>query len=378
MGAVEMEASGRLEAPARLRSARGTSLWPSLRRPGCRSARARAPAAVARGLRGRLAGVALEEVASSRRRWGPASSECGPGPGRVSGAARARCWEGIEGGSGEMGRPWGRGGRRPGDRLGRGRGREGSVLRDRPGAAEGAFRALTSVEGPVGPGGTDAGVFNSRSCFAIDYLCSWDAVYERELQTFQEYGDTGEIWFGEESMSRLIRWMQKQKIPLDASVLDIGTGNGVFLVELVGTFSIHAKFGFSNITGIDYSPSAIQLSGNIIEKEGVSNIELKVEDFLNLSTKLSGFHICIDKGTFDAISLNPDNAIEKRKQYVKSLSRVLKVKGFFLITSCNWTKEELLTEFSEGFELFEELPTPSFSFGGRSGNSVAALVFQKL
>ncbi|XP_014649546.1 PREDICTED: protein-lysine N-methyltransferase METTL10 isoform X2 [Ceratotherium simum simum] len=178
----------------------------------------------------------------------------------------------------------------------------------------------------------------------------WDAVYERELKTFQEYGDTGEIWFGEESMNRLIRWMQKHKIPLDASVLDIGTGNGVFLVEL-------AKFGFSNVTGIDYSPSAIQLSGSIIEKEGLSNIKLK--------------------GTFDAISLNPDNAIEKRKQYVKSLSRVLKVKGFFLITSCNWTKEELLNEFSEGFELFEELPTPKFSFGGRSGNSVAALVFQK-
>uniref|UniRef100_A0A2K5C6E9 EEF1A lysine methyltransferase 2 n=1 Tax=Aotus nancymaae TaxID=37293 RepID=A0A2K5C6E9_AOTNA len=169
----------------------------------------------------------------------------------------------------------------------------------------------------------------------------WDAVYERELRTFQEYGDTGEIWFGEESMNRLIRWMQKRKIPLDASVLDIGTGNGVFLVEL-------AKFGFSNITGIDYSPSAIHLSGSIIEKEGLSNIKLKVEDFLNLSTQLSGFHVCIDKGTFDAISLNPDNAIEKRKQYVKSLSRVLKVKGFFLITSCNWTKEELLNEFSEG------------------------------
>ncbi|XP_069422943.1 EEF1A lysine methyltransferase 2 isoform X1 [Ovis canadensis] len=228
----------------------------------------------------------------------------------------------------------------------------------------------------------------------------WDAVYKRELQTFQEYGDTGEIWFGEESMTRLIRWMQKHKIPLDASVLDIGTGNGVFLVELVAqnsgnlyvlqykrkmifctssrTYpSSQAKFGFSDVTGIDYSPSAIQLSQNIIEKEGLSNIKLKVEDFLDPSTKLSGFHICIDKGTFDAISLNPDNAIEKRKQYVESLSRVLKVKGFFLITSCNWTKEELLDEFSEGFELFEELPTPKFSFGGRSGNSVAALVFQK-
>ncbi|KAK2489634.1 hypothetical protein MC885_014230 [Smutsia gigantea] len=226
----------------------------------------------------------------------------------------------------------------------------------------GAVAAARSRGGSPGGDGFSPSVLGTRE--------HWDAVYERELQTFQQYGDTGEIWFGEESMNRLIRWMQKHKIPLDASVLDIGTGNGVFLVEL-------AKFGFSNITGIDYSSSAIQLSGSIIEKEGLSNIKLKVEDFLNPSTKLSGFHICIDKGTFDAISLNPDNAVEKRKQYVKSLSRVLKVKGFFLITSCNWTKEELLNEFSEGFELFEELPTPKFSFGGRSGNSVAALVFKK-
>nr|XP_055102183.1 EEF1A lysine methyltransferase 2 isoform X1 [Symphalangus syndactylus]XP_055102190.1 EEF1A lysine methyltransferase 2 isoform X1 [Symphalangus syndactylus] len=252
----------------------------------------------------------------------------------------------------------------------------------------GAAVAARSDKGSAGEDGFVPSALGTRE--------HWDAVYERELQTFREYGDTGEIWFGEESMNRLIRWMQKHKIPLDASVLDIGTGNGVFLVELfaydvccgLDFFGLSylvftelfasAKFGFSNITGIDYSPSAIQLSGSIIEKEGLSNIKLKVEDFLNLSTQLSGFHICIDKGTFDAISLNPDNAIEKRKQYVKSLSRVLKVKGFFLITSCNWTKEELLNEFSEGFELFEELPTPKFSFGGRSGNSVAALVFQKM
>ncbi|XP_037014979.2 EEF1A lysine methyltransferase 2 isoform X3 [Artibeus jamaicensis] len=230
-------------------------------------------------------------------------------------------------------------------------------------AGGGAEVASGSREGS--PGGADF------APSALGTRQHWDAVYERGLNNFQEYGDRGEIWFGEESMNRLIRWMQKQKIPLDASVLDIGTGNGVFLVEL-------AKLGFSDITGIDYSPPAIQLSGSVIEQEGFSDIKLKVEDFLNLSPELSGFHVCIDKGTFDAISLNPDNAVEKRKQYVNSLSRVLKVKGFFLITSCNWTKEELLNEFSEGLELVEELPTPKFSFGGRPGSSVAALVFQKM
>ncbi|XP_036593153.1 EEF1A lysine methyltransferase 2 isoform X2 [Trichosurus vulpecula] len=147
----------------------------------------------------------------------------------------------------------------------------------------------------------------------------------------------------------------------------------------MGSFWLNwlAKLGYSDVTGIDYSPLAIQLSRRIMEKEGLPNVKLQVEDFLNPSTKLSGFHICIDKGTFDAISLNPDSASEKRRQYVKSLSRALQDKGFFLITSCNWTKDELLDEFSEGFEILEELPTPMFTFGGRSGNSVTALVFQK-
>lgn len=75
---------------------------------------------------------------------------------------------------------------------------------------------------------------------------------------------------------------------------------------------------------------------------------LQVEDFLKLPPELSGFHVCVDKGTFDAISLHPDGAAEKRRQYVASLSRALGVRGFFLITSCNWTAEELLTEFREG------------------------------
>lgn len=35
-------------------------------------------------------------------------------------------------------------------------------------------------------------------------------------------------------MVRIIRWLEKHKVPLDSSVLDIGTGNGVLLIELVG------------------------------------------------------------------------------------------------------------------------------------------------
>lgn len=41
------------------------------------------------------------------------------------------------------------------------------------------------------------------------------------------------VRFGEESMRRVLRWMDKAKIPENAAILDIGTGNGAFLVELV-------------------------------------------------------------------------------------------------------------------------------------------------
>ncbi|XP_067373973.1 EEF1A lysine methyltransferase 2 isoform X2 [Channa argus] len=163
----------------------------------------------------------------------------------------------------------------------------------------------------------------------------WEDAYQKELETFKDIGDVGEIWFGEESMSRVLRWMDKAKIPEDAAILDIGTGNGAFLVEL----------------------------------------EM---DFLKCQGELKDFDICIDKGTFDAISLNPENMEEGKKLYLHALKDCLKDKGFFAITSCNWTKEQLLVRFSEGFEFVQELPTPSFQFGGKIGNSVSALIFKRV
>ncbi|KAM4636668.1 EEF1A lysine methyltransferase 2 [Discoglossus pictus] len=199
----------------------------------------------------------------------------------------------------------------------------------------------------------------------------WDAVYSRELQSFQEYGDEGEIWFGESSMKRVVRWLVTHKIPLTASVLDIGTGNGMLLVEL-------AKSGYSNLTGIDYCPDAIELAKGICEKEGVSpNVQLQVTDFLATFHPPEQFDVCLDKGTYDAVSLDPSGAAEKRKQYVQALCRAVKPHGLFVITSCNWTREELLHQFDGDFDITDELPTPTFSFGGHSGRNVTALVFRR-
>lgn len=34
-------------------------------------------------------------------------------------------------------------------------------------------------------------------------------------------------------MNRVLRWMEKAEIPDDAAILDIGSGNGAFLLEMV-------------------------------------------------------------------------------------------------------------------------------------------------
>jgi hypothetical protein len=34
----------------------------------------------------------------------------------------------------------------------------------------------------------------------------WDAAYRREVETFDDCGDCGEIWFGQRTLSRVVQW----------------------------------------------------------------------------------------------------------------------------------------------------------------------------
>ncbi|KAG8543380.1 hypothetical protein GDO81_024810 [Engystomops pustulosus] len=170
----------------------------------------------------------------------------------------------------------------------------------------------------------------------------WDAVYSRELKTFEDYGDEGEVWFGEGSVTRVVKWLNAQKLPLSSAVVDIGTGNGKLLVQL-------AKSGYSNLTGIDYCSGAIALAQSICDKEGVSQrVKLQVADFLGSFAPAEQYDVALDKGTFDAISLDPAGAKDKCLQYVQALRRVIRPDGIFIITSCNWTRDQLLQHFGNG------------------------------
>ncbi|CAD7082675.1 unnamed protein product [Hermetia illucens] len=200
----------------------------------------------------------------------------------------------------------------------------------------------------------------------------WEQSYEREIQNYNDHGDVGEIWFDEDSQIRVINWILKRdEIQADYNVIDLGCGNGMFLIEL-------AREGFKNLLGVDYSPKAIELAASIAKDQELP-IEYKVVDLLSEKsmTELGTFNIVHDKGTYDAISLNPDNPKEKREKYIENTRRILSDEGYFIITSCNWTEEELITSFQGKFEKFCTIPTPTFRFGGKEGSVVTSVVFKK-
>ncbi|XP_058460109.1 EEF1A lysine methyltransferase 2 [Malaya genurostris] len=201
----------------------------------------------------------------------------------------------------------------------------------------------------------------------------WEKSYETEIQNYRDHGDVGEVWFDEDSQLRIIRWIEKQEalICQDDPIIDLGCGNGMMLVEM-------AREGYSNLTGIDYSPKAVELAQAISKDQDV-HITYKVADLLDKSnvTSLGTFKVVHDKGTYDAISLHPEDSKSMRQIYICNVHQLLQTDGLFILTSCNWTQMELVKSFEEHFSLHQVIPTPSFTFGGAVGNVVTSVVFKK-
>ncbi|KAH8965167.1 hypothetical protein BDL97_04G104700 [Sphagnum fallax] len=196
----------------------------------------------------------------------------------------------------------------------------------------------------------------------------WDSTYADELANFHEHGDAGEIWFGEEVMETVAAWTARICVAVAAglpwdpvngfamaprglselssggsmalelanwNVLDLGTGNGLFLHALF-------KQGFTDLTGTDYSEGAVELAGAVAEHNNVDNITFLVDDVLD--SKLNRqFQLVTDKGTLDAIGLHSDG-VARRFQYWKALHKLVAPGGVVVITSCNSTKDELVAE----------------------------------
>ena len=151
-------------------------------------------------------------------------------------------------------------------------------------------------------------------------------------------------------------------------ILECGSGNGTLLLSFLTSPSSFFSSSSSSypsqtgvrrfhLTGIDYSAGAISLARNIetarrelpLEDDEIRNeveVDWRVGDLLR-DEFAEQWDLVLDKGTFDALALS-DEPVEGDKRgrppslvYPEKVARLVKEGGFFLITSCNFTEEEI-------------------------------------
>lgn len=154
------------------------------------------------------------------------------------------------------------------------------------------------------------------------------------MTNFEEIGDEGEIWFGIESVEKMVEWTE-ENIPVSTSppphIMEIGSGNGTLLFALV-----EAGYKAENIRGIDYSEDAVNLSKAIALTRNAELVKFERYDFLTEAEPLilGGWDLLLDKGTYDAIALGEkdEQGRSPAASYPMRASNLLKQGGYFLIT----------------------------------------------
>ena len=251
----------------------------------------------------------------------------------------------------------------------------------------------------------------------------WDSAYALELNNFTSNTtttDEGTIWFSdagaEERMLQFLENLADEGIlhkepseddgtgedgggngngnrgadlnlregtrPEATRFLDLGTGNGHLL------FALREDGWEGEMLGVDYSAQSVALAKEIGARRGEAYQGIRFEewDLLGQSPGLwlrDGFDVVLDKGTFDAICLSQETDAQGSRiceGYRGKAEGLVKRGGRLLITSCNWTEEELRGWFeAEGSQLAYEdkVKYPSFTFGGKTGTSVVTLCFKR-
>jgi len=227
----------------------------------------------------------------------------------------------------------------------------------------------------------------------------------------------GTIWFSDSAAEeKMIEYMNTLELSQDIDnedndalrILDLGTGNGHLL------FALREDGWAAELVGVDYSEKSVRLAQQIHQKqleevEGVENEDNK-DDGDNMSVRdnrlgkwspgtLSfeqydilqdtpglwlkhGFDIVLDKGTFDAISLSDDKDPQTGRRtfegYGRKVAALVRQGGYLLVTSCNWTEDELRKWFeSDVLHFHQSIKFPSYTFGGVKGQTVSSICFKR-
>jgi SAM-dependent methyltransferase len=223
----------------------------------------------------------------------------------------------------------------------------------------------------------------------------------------------------------------------ETAFLDLGTGNGELL------FGLRDAGWRGRMLGVDYSERSVEFARRIAEErvlrsggggsgaapdttgdageehdENTAQEDKQTEETEETETEREtppefvlhdiishpatnlltgreerGWDVVLDKGTFDAISLSSaldDRGRRINEGYRDRALRLVRDGGLCLITSCNWTEEELEKWFvrdgaggdgdtdEDGFEKVARIQYRSFSFGGIKGQTISSVCFRKV
>lgn len=243
----------------------------------------------------------------------------------------------------------------------------------------------------------------------------WDDFYDREIDNFsQDKNDLGERWFDDSDAEfKMIELLMAEASDPDTQItfsnsntstsnfIDLGTGNGHFLFELMLDEDFDENFVDNNrLLGCDYSAKSIELAKNIQKEKFLDNESIQKQlnfevidlfdeksQFFNTvkNDKNEKFEVVTDKGTLDAIALSGmtkfSESLEKEislvDYYPHIIDNLLAQNGLFLITSCNFTQEELIRiiESTGNLKYYKNVNYPSIEFGGIKGSTICTVAF---
>src|SRR6266851_1331787 len=144
--------------------------------------------------------------------------------------------------------------------------------------------------------------------------------------------------FGQDSVEKMVDWaLESVPASSDPRILEIGSGNGTLLFALR-----EAGYEPPCLSGLDYSPDAVNLARMVARTRNSEGIAFHVCDFLSELPPpapghvdaLGGWDLLLDKGTYDAIALGEKDESGRSPvaAYPVRASRLLKENGYFLIT----------------------------------------------
>jgi SAM-dependent methyltransferase len=242
---------------------------------------------------------------------------------------------------------------------------------------------------------------------------SWDSLYTTEITNHSlDPSDEGTIWFDDSAAEDKIIAFLDDKIVNErilgnsitkdnCTFLDLGTGNGHFLFRLreggdsQGEEEDGSGAWRGRMLGVDYSEKSVEFARRIAGDKGFGagtrerEVEFRWWDLMSQipvgvvlgGGNEKGWDVVLDKGTFDAISLSEEKDASGRRiceGYKKRVVPLIREGGILLVTSCNWTEEELAAWFQGGeLEYADIIKYKSFSFGGKKGQTISSVCFRK-